>query len=68
MIARLDTAEQLSALPEKGIEAQKIRALLKAYGTSYDFCRFFSHWSAGTKISATATVAVASFSNSWAGI
>ena len=43
MIARLDTAEQLSALPEKGREAQKIRALLKAYGTSYDFCRFFSH-------------------------
>ncbi len=43
MITRLTSAEQLAALPEKGTEAQKIRALLTAYGVSYDFCRFFSH-------------------------
>lgn len=30
------------ALPEKGVEAQKIRALLRAYGTQYDFCRFYT--------------------------
>ncbi len=40
MIQRATSAEQL-LLPEKGIEAQKIRALLNSYGTQYDFCRFF---------------------------
>ncbi len=41
MIERITTSEQLSVLPEKGIESQKIRALLNAYGVRYDFCRFF---------------------------
>lgn len=43
MIKRISSAEEFSALPEKGIEAQKIRALLHAYGTDYEFCRFFIH-------------------------
>lgn len=43
MISRLTEPQQLAALPEKGIEAQKIRALLAAYGTGYDFCRFYLH-------------------------
>lgn len=43
MIKRISSAEEFSALPEKGVEAQKIRALLHAYGTDYDFCRFFVH-------------------------
>ena len=41
MIQRLTAPEQLGALPERGVMAQKIRALLCAYGTGYDFCRFF---------------------------
>lgn len=41
MIKRAIYPEELASLPQKGIEAQKIRALLLAYGTQYDFCRFF---------------------------
>ena len=41
MTERIYTQEQLSALPEQGVEAQKIRALFLAYGGSYDFCRFY---------------------------
>lgn len=41
MIKRIYSGEDFSALPEKGVEAQKIRALLMSYGTGYDFCRFF---------------------------
>lgn len=43
MTERIYTAEQLSTLPEHGVEAQKIRALFLAYGCDYDFCRFFRH-------------------------
>ena len=42
MIKRVDSPDKLSSLPESGVEAQKIRALLQAYGTGYDFCRFYS--------------------------
>ena len=42
MIKRINSPEELSALPVKGVEAQKIRSLLLAYGTEYDFCRFYS--------------------------
>lgn len=41
MIKRAKSPEELKNLPETGVEAQKIRALLLAYGTNYDFCRFF---------------------------
>ncbi len=41
MIKQIFTAEEFSQLPEKGVEAQKIRALYKAYGSGYDFCRFY---------------------------
>lgn len=41
MTERVYTAEQLSELPARGVEALKIRALFNAYGGSYDFCRFF---------------------------
>lgn len=41
MITRLTSPKQLELLPKRGIEAQKIRSLLKAYGIKYDFCRFF---------------------------
>ena len=41
MTERIYTAEQLSELPARGVEALKIRALFNAYGGSYDFCRFF---------------------------
>lgn len=41
MIKRISSPEEMSALPEKGVEAQKIRSLLLAYGIKYDFCRFF---------------------------
>lgn len=41
MIKRVYSPEELSSLPPNGVEAQKIRALLTAYGTKYDFCRFF---------------------------
>ena len=42
MIKRINSTEEISELPKTGIEAQKIRALLQAYGTGYDFCRFYS--------------------------
>ncbi len=41
MIKQIFEHKDLSALPEKGLEAQKIRALFDAYGTKYDFCRFY---------------------------
>ena len=41
MIRLVTDPSELNKLPQKGVEAQKIRALLNAYGTSYDFCRFF---------------------------
>lgn len=41
MIQRIFNAEQLGDLPENGIEAQKIRALLNAYGCNYDFLEFY---------------------------
>ena len=41
MIKRVYSDEELSRLPEHGVEAQKIRSLLLAYGTKYDFCRFY---------------------------
>ena len=41
MITQIHWPQELSALPEKGIEAQKIRALFLAYGTDYEFCRFY---------------------------
>ena len=42
MIKRANNPEKLKNLPETGVEAQKIRSLLLAYGTNYDFCRFFT--------------------------
>ncbi|MCH5204082.1 MAG: GNAT family N-acetyltransferase [Oscillospiraceae bacterium] len=42
MIKRVISSKELSELPKSGVEAQKIRALLEAYGTDYDFCRFYS--------------------------
>ncbi len=41
MIKQIFEREDFSALPEKGLEAQKIRALHSAYGAKYDFCRFY---------------------------
>lgn len=41
MIRRAYSSAVLSVLPKNGVEAQKIRALLLAYGTKYDFCRFY---------------------------
>lgn len=41
MIARISSPEDFAALPAKGVEAQKIRALYQAYGAGYDFCRFY---------------------------
>lgn len=41
MIRRVSSENELSRLPKRGVEAQKIRALLLAYGAKYDFCRFF---------------------------
>jgi len=41
MIKRAFSPNELSALPKNGVEAQKIRSLLTAYGTEYDFCRFY---------------------------
>ena len=41
MIKRVFSPDELAHLPQKGVEAQKIRALLLAYGTNYDFCRFY---------------------------
>ena len=41
MIRRAVSPEELARLPQKGVEAQKIRALMLAYETKYDFCRFY---------------------------
>lgn len=41
MIKRVYSEDELLMLPKSGIEAQKIRALMKAYGTNYDFCSFY---------------------------
>lgn len=41
MIRHVQFPDELANLPLKGVEAQKIRALLLAYGTKYDFCRFY---------------------------
>lgn len=41
MIRRAFSEDELAALPQKGVEAQKIRALFRAYGAKYDFCRFY---------------------------
>ena len=41
MTARITAPEDFERLPDRGIEAQKIRALYKAYGAEYDFCRFY---------------------------
>ncbi|MGN0684153.1 MAG: GNAT family N-acetyltransferase [Oscillospiraceae bacterium] len=41
MIRRILEGEKLT-LPEKGIEAQKIRSLWEAYSARYEFCRFFT--------------------------
>lgn len=41
MIRCVKSVEELSDLPYLGITAQKIRALLLAYGIEYDFCRFY---------------------------
>ena len=41
MIKRVYSEDELIMLPKSGIEAQKIRALLKAYGTNFDFCSFY---------------------------
>ncbi|MDE7194936.1 MAG: GNAT family N-acetyltransferase [Oscillospiraceae bacterium] len=41
MITRISSPEDFAALPERGVEAQKIRALYRAYGAEYDFCRFY---------------------------
>ena len=41
MIKRVLSEEDMKHLPSKGIEAQKIRALLVSYGLKYDFCRFY---------------------------
>ena len=43
MTERLYSTELLSDLPIIGAECQKIRALANAYGTRYDFCRFYRH-------------------------
>ena len=43
MIERIFSAPQL---PKQGIEVQKIRALYQAYGTGYDFCKFYKQGSA----------------------
>ena len=41
MIKRITDPNELQTLPAHGIEAGKIRALFNAYGTEYDFCRFY---------------------------
>lgn len=42
MIKCAKCPEEISFLSETGVEAQKIRSLLMAYGTKYDFCRFYT--------------------------
>lgn len=41
MISRITSDEDFKGLPKRGTEPQKIRALREAYGTEYDFCRFY---------------------------
>lgn len=41
MIKQIFQQQEFSQLPEKGLEAQKIRALYLAYGAEYQFCRFY---------------------------
>ncbi len=41
MIKRIENDDELMALPNKGIEANKIRSMYLAYGLKYDFCRFY---------------------------
>lgn len=41
MIKRISSEDELLVLTKSGIEAQKIRALFKSYGTDYDFCSFY---------------------------
>lgn len=41
MIKQIFCPDDLADLPAKGLEAQKICALFNAYGTKYDFCRFY---------------------------
>lgn len=41
MIRRVRFPSELENLPISGILPQKIRALLLAYGTEYEFCRFY---------------------------
>ena len=41
MITQISDLREFDLMPQKGIEAQKIRALYLAYGTDYDFCRFY---------------------------
>lgn len=49
MIRRALTESELNGLPNTGVEAQKIRALLVSYGLKYDFCRFYvGEWNAGS--------------------
>lgn len=42
MIKRVLCERELGALPLTGVEPQKIRALCRAYGFGYDFCRVYS--------------------------
>lgn len=41
MIKQINNEAEFSQLLEKGLEAQKIRALYQAYGLDYRFCRFY---------------------------
>lgn len=41
MIKQIYNEGEFSELSEKGLEAQKIRALYRAYGGEYRFCRFY---------------------------
>ncbi len=42
MIKRILCERELGALPLTGVEPQKIRALCRAYGFEYDFCRVYA--------------------------
>ena len=42
MIKRVLCERELGALPLTGVEPQKIRALCRAYGFEYDFCRVYA--------------------------
>lgn len=41
MIRRAFSEGDMKYLPLKSVWAQKIRALMRSYGTKYDFCRFY---------------------------